>query len=89
LRAEDWLKEVRHVVLARRMGLVVDDGHDGRFLGGRRLAVVAVVRAAGPSPRSDESRRRAEDILAERYAHGEIDADGYQQRLDDLNATRR
>jgi putative membrane protein len=42
------------------------------------LAVVAI-RAARRSPRSDEGRLgRALEILAERYARGEIDADAFK-----------
>jgi putative membrane protein len=42
-------------------------------------AVVSVVRGIGPG-----SDRRAEAILAERFARGEIDEDEYPRRLDTL-----
>jgi len=34
------------------------------------------------------SRRRPEDVLADRYASGEIDEDEYQRRRDVLNPRR-
>lgn len=42
--------------------------------------IVFVTRNANASP----SARTPRDILAERYAHGEIDADEYHRRLDDV-----
>jgi putative membrane protein len=52
------------------------------------LALVAaaiwfVVRGRGPAMRSGTAR--AEQILAERYARGEISRDEYRERLDDLS----
>jgi putative membrane protein len=45
-------------------------------------AIWLVVRARGSGMRS--STARAEQILAERYARGEISRDEYRERLDDL-----
>ena len=46
-------------------------------------AIWLVVRGRGPAMRS--STARAEQILAERYARGEISRDEYRERLDDLD----
>jgi len=46
--------------------------------------IVAVVRGNRPAPMP---RSEAETILAGRYARGEIDADEYHRRLDDLHTT--
>ncbi len=48
-------------------------------------AVIAVAR--GPSG-TRHQQRSAEDILAERFARGEIDHDEYTHRLDALRSTR-
>jgi putative membrane protein len=45
-------------------------------------AIWLVVRGCGPAVRS--STTRAAEILAERYARGEISRDEYRERLDDL-----
>jgi putative membrane protein len=48
-------------------------------------AIWLVVRGCGPALRSmRSSTTRAEQILAERYARGEISRDEYRERLDDL-----
>ena len=48
-------------------------------------AIWLVVRGCGPAVRSmRSSTTRAEQILAERYARGEISRDEYRERLDDL-----
>ena len=54
-------------------------------------AVVAVVRSGAASgPVSDPGpRRRPEEILAERFARGEIDADECHARLDALRGPTR
>ncbi len=51
---------------------------------------VALARSPGPSPdRSPGGTRRSpEQILAERFAAGEIDSDEYHQRLDALRSTK-
>lgn len=49
--------------------------------------IVALVRYLGrgePGAVSPPPRRAPEQILAERFAHGEIDADEYRRRLDTL-----
>jgi putative membrane protein len=46
--------------------------------------VVAIVRGSRPKPTSCSE---AERILAERYARGDVDADEYHRRLDDLHTT--
>jgi putative membrane protein len=56
-------------------------------------AIVALVRYIGSTrntgrPRSTNEPARPEEVLAERFARGEIDADEYKQRLD-LLRTRR
>ncbi|MFN0090294.1 MAG: SHOCT domain-containing protein [Acidimicrobiales bacterium] len=48
-------------------------------------AVIAVVRGLSGTR---HQQRSAEDILAERFARGEIDHDEYTQRLDTLRSTR-
>ena len=45
------------------------------------LLVWIVARAAGGSTRTEETPER---ILKRRYAHGEIDREDYERRLDDL-----
>lgn len=51
--------------------------------------VVAVVRATGSGPSSaDAVGAGPEQILAERFARGEIDADEYQRRLAMLRSER-
>jgi putative membrane protein len=59
------------------------------LLGGSLIAVVALLtsyvrRGLGPSGRD----QRAEEILAERFARGEIDAEDYRARLDALAGAR-
>ena len=63
------------------------------FWGALSAAVIAVVRHLGrgrqdrlpPEPPAQASQPpRAEQVLAERFARGEIDADEYRQRLDTL-----
>ncbi len=49
------------------------------FWGLIAAAIVAVVRSLGSRPTSD-----VPSILAERYARGEIGADEYHRRFDDL-----
>ncbi len=50
-------------------------------------AVVAATRAArtGPAAPTGPVARTPRDILAERYARGEIDTDEYQERLRNLS----
>ncbi|AKJ69388.1 hypothetical protein PATSB16_36900 [Pandoraea thiooxydans] len=50
------------------------------------VAVVLMLtrRATGIGPERHERRSKALDILDERYARGEIDADEYQRRRADL-----
>lgn len=50
-----------------------------RYLGGPRGT-------ARPTP--DSGQGRAEDVLAERFARGEIDEDEYKRRLELLRASR-
>lgn len=50
--------------------------------------VVWLVRAGGREDRPLERRPTAEDLLAERFARGEIEESEYQQRLDTLRTHR-
>jgi putative membrane protein len=45
------------------------------------FAVVALIRYVGRRDRETGARPTPEDLLAERYARGEIDEDEYHQRL--------
>jgi putative membrane protein len=50
-------------------------------------AIVLVVRALrSPQGGGIPAARTPQDILAERYARGEIDADEYRRRVDELKA---
>lgn len=54
------------------------------------LAIVVVfVRAAFPSGGRDERSRGAREILAERFARGEISEDEYRERKRVLDESRR
>ena len=48
------------------------------------VAVVAVALLRRPGPRDQQQRPGAEELLAERLARGEIDADECRQRLQTL-----
>lgn len=49
------------------------------------VVVVMVRHLGGSGPGSGgDARRQAEDVLAERFARGEIDADEFRQRRDAL-----
>jgi putative membrane protein len=48
------------------------------------FGVVALARYPGRGNRDTTARRTPEEILAERYARGEIDDNEYHQRLDVL-----
>ncbi|MFI1466624.1 SHOCT domain-containing protein [Streptomyces wuyuanensis] len=52
----------------------------------RRTGAVGTPPAGGEQRRADEARSRsgAEEILAERFAHGEIDDDEYRRRAETL-----
>jgi putative membrane protein len=50
-------------------------------------AIVLVVRTLW-APQSPPGGAAAEDVLAERFARGEIDSDEYHQRLQALRAAR-
>lgn len=53
------------------------------------VAWVIVTLARGPASGRDQHRdRSADDILAERFARGEIDKDEYTQRRDTLRSVR-
>lgn len=47
-------------------------------------AVVALVRYLGRQDRPVATRPAAEQVLAERFAHGQIDEQEYRERLDAL-----
>ena len=49
------------------------------------VAVLALALLRRPSQPDRQSRPGAEEILAERLAHGEIDADEYRQRLQTIH----
>ena len=51
--------------------------------------VVMLVRYAGREDRASGRRPTPEDLLAERFARGEIDDPEYRQRLDVLREHRR
>jgi putative membrane protein len=55
------------------------------------VAVLAVALLRHPGGRDQQQRPGAEEILAERLARGEIDADEYRQRLQTIHeaASRR
>lgn len=69
------------------------------FWGVLILAVVALIRYVGrsreeqppppPPPAAPPQPPTAEQVLAERFARGEIDADEYRQRLETLRAPSR
>jgi putative membrane protein len=46
--------------------------------------VIALVRYVGRHDRSMDARPAPEQVLAERFAHGQIDEQEYRQRLDVL-----
>ena len=56
------------------------------------LVITAVVRyltgSSHPNQASPSSARAAEDVLAERFARGEIDDDEYRQRMTTLREHR-
>ena len=54
------------------------------FVAAIAIAVWAVIR--GTQPRSPAAGDRAGDILAERYARGELTTEEYRERLDSLRA---
>jgi hypothetical protein len=69
------------------VGLAADDAVDGGVLGADHLGIAAIFRGSGWSwPRPE--RRDPEQILAERFAAGEIDGDEYQRRLQVLRTSR-
>jgi putative membrane protein len=51
--------------------------------------VIALVRHAGRQDRSMGARPTPEQVLAERFAHGQIDEQEYRQRLDVLRGGPR
>lgn len=53
------------------------------------LGVIGVVRYLMSTDRSATSRPTAEDVLAERFARGEIDEQEYHQRRDALRSKSR
>jgi putative membrane protein len=53
------------------------------------LGLVAWVMMRGIRPRDRAGGERAREILAERYARGEISSDEYRERLEHLAATSR
>lgn len=60
------------------------------IVGGIALFRYLARSAPGPSGAGpDPSRSTAEQILADRYARGEIDDDEYHRRLDTLRGSRR
>ncbi|MDA3644284.1 SHOCT domain-containing protein [Saccharopolyspora indica] len=48
-------------------------------------AIVALVRYIGRTGRSEQRSTPAEEILAERYARGEIDDEEYRRRMQSLS----
>ena len=53
------------------------------------LSLVGWVVVRGLRPRGPLGFERARDILAERYARGELSSDEYRERLEQLAATAR
>ena len=48
-------------------------------------ATIVVVRALADRPAGIDGTKRAQGILADRFARGEIDTEEYRERLDELN----
>lgn len=48
------------------------------------VLVIRMVTRSDGAPSTDDRLRSAEDLLAERFARGEIDAEEYASRLDTL-----
>ena len=62
------------------------------FWGLVAFAVVAAIRASGPRDKNTTAgatRHSPEDVLAERFARGDIDVDEYRRRSDELTAHHR
>ncbi|MDA3650144.1 SHOCT domain-containing protein [Saccharopolyspora indica] len=53
------------------------------------VAIIALVRYLQRSARADSGGTRAEEVLAERFARGEIDEEEYRRRLETLTERRR
>ncbi|MDA3625178.1 SHOCT domain-containing protein [Saccharopolyspora oryzae] len=53
------------------------------------VAIVALVRYLQRTARSESGSTRAEEVLAERFARGEIDEEEYRRRLETLVEHRR
>jgi len=68
-----WAWLIGAVVLVILVGLVV-------------FAVVRMTTSSGTSATNAPERRSAEDLLAERFARGEIDEDEYRRRRDALRS---
>lgn len=51
--------------------------------------VIAMVRYLGRQDRAVSARPTAEEVLAERFAHGQIDEPEYRERLDTLRGGPR
>jgi putative membrane protein len=49
------------------------------------VVTVAIVRALAGRPAPVDNTERARGILAERFARGEIEAEEYRERLDELD----
>ncbi|MGW1679634.1 SHOCT domain-containing protein [Saccharopolyspora sp. NPDC002376] len=53
------------------------------------IAIIALVRYLQRTGRADSGGTRAEEVLAERFARGEIDDEEYRRRLETLVERRR
>ncbi|RKT87267.1 putative membrane protein [Saccharopolyspora antimicrobica] len=53
------------------------------------VAIIALVRYLQRTGRADSGSTRAEEVLAERFARGEIDEEEYRRRLETLTERRR
>ena len=74
------------------VGLDLDGRRDGGLLGCGGFGIVALSRGSSRGGRQSpprEGKVTPEDVLAERFARGEIDVDEYERRFKVLGGRRR